>query len=252
MKAYWIKVWKKLDHFWEYYKWFAIIPFLVIVIIFSFIYGYISDNKPFSLGVAIVNSSEVGDAVYAFQNEYTKARGLELPVKVIYDLQHPKQSSGFSFLFSDTAANYQRYQGLVTNYNIDVTITTDWMVKEYMQVPFYMDLRECFDEEFLAAHEEDIYYVIKEELEYELKRMEAEADGYTFDDSEYENVNWEETGEKIPVGFYLGNYDAMGTFVDDAEPILAISVNTIRLEECVEFTKWILEQCEEDKEEDAG
>ena len=248
MKEYLIKIWKKVEHFWEYYKWYAIIPFLFIVIIVSFITGYISDNKPFSLGVAIVNSSEVGDAVYAFQNEYVEARGLELPVKVIYDLQHPKTSSGFSFMFTDTVANYQRYQGLVTNYNIDVTITTDWMVKEYMQVPFYMDLRECFDEEFLAAHE-DIYYVIKEEIEYELARREAEADGLTFDDSEYENVNWEETGEKIPVGFYIGNYNAMGRFVDDAEPILAISVNTIRLEESVEFTKWILEQCEE---EDAG
>ena len=249
MKEYLIKIWKKVEHFWEYYKWYAIIPFLFIVIIVSFITGYISDNKPFSLGVAIVNSSEVGDAVYAFQNEYVEARGLELPVKVIYDLQHPKTSSGFSFMFTDTVANYQRYQGLVTNYNIDVTITTDWMVKEYMQEPFYMDLRECFDEEFLDAHEEDIYYVIKEEIEYELARREAEADGLTFDDSEYENVNWEETGEKIPVGFYIGNYNAMGRFVDDAEPILAISVNTIRLEESVEFTKWILEQCEE---EDAG
>ncbi|MBE5879251.1 MAG: hypothetical protein E7288_04635 [Lachnospiraceae bacterium] len=247
MKEIFKKIWKKFEHFWEYYKWYAIVPIAIIAIVVSFVSTYIMESRPFALGVAIMNTSDVATAVKEFEINYAMERELELPVKVSYDFVHPKDMKQAALETDDTIASIQKYQTMMRNGYVDVTFTTDWVVKEYMQVPLYEDLRTYFDEAFLAEYEEYIYYIIKEEVEAEANRKAYEEDTGTLAETS-EEVNWEEIGEKIPVAFYVEDCEALGEFYLDAKPVMAFSKDAKRKDETIAFAKWILEGM---KKEDA-
>lgn len=241
MKEFLKKVWKKIDHFWEYYKWFAIVPAAVIGITVSFVYTYRVENQPIALGIGLVNTSEVGDAILAFQVDYVEDRNLELPVKVEYDFTHPEGMMAGTLQTNDMVASLHRYQGCATSGKVDVSFVTDWVVDEYMEIPLYADLRDLFDEKFLAEHEDKIYYVIQEEIEARIEIRKKASDGEVVDMEAHESIDWEAIGEKIPVGFYVGECEFLGEFSQGEEPIMVYSKVTQREEECVAFTKWIFD-----------
>ena len=141
MKEMFKKIWKKTEHFWEYYKWYAIIPFAIVAIVVSMVSSYFMESRPISLGIVMMNTSDVASAVNEIEVTYAMERELELPVKVNIDFVHPKDMKQAALETDDTIASIQKYQTMVRNGYVDVTFTTDWVVKEYMQIPLYEDLR---------------------------------------------------------------------------------------------------------------
>lgn len=240
MKKIFKAFWKKFEHFWEYYKWHAIIPFAIVTIIVSMVSTYIMESRPIALGIVMMNTSDVASAVKEFEVNYAMERGLELPVEVNIDFVHPKDMKQAALETDDTIASIQKYQSMMRNGYVDLTFTTEWVVKEYMQIPLYEDLRTYFDESFLEEYEEYIYYVIKEEVEAEANRKAYEEDTGTLAETS-EEVNWEENGTKIPVAFYVEDCEALGEFYLESKPVMAFTKNGERTEESITFAKWILE-----------
>lgn len=237
---------KKVEYFWEYYKWFVLIPLAVVLIILSFISTYIAESRPFSIGIALINTEDVARAVEDFEIDYRTEYALEDRVLVNIGLVHPKGMKMAALESDDVIASVQKYQTMVKNGYVDVTFTTDWVIEEYMQIPLYEDLRNCFDEEFLAENEEYIFYVIKEKIEAEAERKLIEADtGVVLEE---ENIDWETVGEKIPIGFKVGNYQSFGSFSMDSEPIMVFNIAGKNKEERIRFAEWIMNEC---KKEDA-
>lgn len=234
------ELWKKIEHFWEYYKWYAIVPFAIVAIVVSMLSTYIMESRPIALGIVMMNTSDVASAVKEFEINYAMERELELPVRVNIDFVHPNNMKQAALETDDTIASIQKYQTMMRNGYVDVTFTTDWVVKEYMQIPLYEDLRTYFDEDFLKEYEEYIYYIIKEEVEAEANRKAYEEDTGTLAETS-EEVNWEEIGEKIPVAFYVEDCEALGEFYLDAKPVMAFTKNGERTEESIAFAKWVLE-----------
>lgn len=213
MKEFWKKFLKKADYIWEYYKWHIIVPVLVIAIIVCFVDTYIRESRPISLGIAIMNTSDVDDAILAFSYDYAEYRNIDikkLPIKTEINFVHPKDMQEAAREADDTVASIQKYQTMMVNDRIDVTFTTYWVVEEYTEIAFYEDLRNVYDAAFLEEIEEKILYVTVE-------------------------------GEEIPLGIYVEECDVLRGFTDGNTPVMAFSKGSERLDEAGKFGRWVLD-----------
>lgn len=208
---------KSLGYFWEYYKWYVIIPAIVIVLVVIFVASYINESREIALRIALVNTIDISDPLAAFQVDYPNDRGIdtgELPVKVEYDFQFPEDSAVATKIDDTTIAKMQKLSVMVGTGKLDVMFATPWVIDQYSLSGTTTDVREIFDEEFLEKYKDRIYY--------------AEDD----------------TGEVIPVGFETDGCTALGEFTDGATPVMAVFDSAPHPEEYKYFIEWVLERCE--------
>lgn len=214
------KVFKKVDHFWEYYKWLVIIPVIIIVIAVVFITTYIEENREVTLDVSIINATSILDTLAAIEDEYPAEYGIntkEKPIRLEYNLQFPSENENAATMDDSVVASMQKFNAMVLAGKVDVAITNTWVIDAYSENDATLDLREIFDEEFLEENADRIYW--------------------------YEKYD----GTVKPVAIYVNETEFLGEFAEGA-PIVVTTFNTsVHKDETVRFIKWLVSKCEENK-----
>lgn len=208
---------KTVINFWEYNKWFVIIPAIVIVIIIAFLNDYLTENKPRLLDVALVNTYDLSVPYVEIGQNYSVYRGYaegELPVKISANITYPREMN--EEMARDTAlvSNIQKLQSLFLSGHINVMIATDYAVRDFAAADDFLVLTDYLDPEFIEKHKERLFY----------------APG--------------QDGVEKPVGFYLEENKNLGVFADDEIPVIAICnfSDDDKIKESIEFLKWMMLQ----------
>ena len=213
-----VKVKKSIGFFRDYYKWFVIIPAIIIVITIIMITSYLSESRERALELSIVNAKfEIPDLMYAVENDFIDYTGENITgddIRIVYDLQYPDTSSGSEAFSTSENISMQKFNASVIAGRVDIALTESWVVNDYSVTNATLDLRELFDEEFLKDHEDKVYYAR------------------------------DASGEKIPVAFYIDAKIVKDAYPDDAKP-LAVSFDSAKhKEEARRFMEWLLSQSE--------
>lgn len=115
-----------LVHFWTYYKWWVIIPVLVIGIIFSLVSSYLKASRKAYLNIILVNARyESSDIVF---EDFKQAVGKELIIDSTY---HAPTNEDSIDLSQDMIASMQKTVSMITGGVVDVVITNSRAIKEY-------------------------------------------------------------------------------------------------------------------------
>ena len=207
---------KKIGFFIDYYKWFVIIPAIIIVIAIVMITSYLNESRERALELSIVNAKyEIPDLMYAVENDFIAYTGENITgndIRIIYDLQYPDTSTGQEAFTQAENVSMQKFNASVISGRIDVALAESWVVNDYSVTNATLDLREIFDENFLKEHEDRLYYAV------------------------------DASGEKIPVAFYIDAEVVKNAYPDDAKP-LAVSFDSAKhKEEAARFMEWLLSE----------
>ena len=212
------KVKKSIGFFIDYYKWFVIIPVIIIVITIIMITSYLSESRERALELSIVNAKfEIPDLMYAVENDFIDYTGENITgddIRIVYDLQYPDTSSGSEAFSTSENISMQKFNASVIAGRVDIALTESWVVNDYSVTNATLDLRELFDEEFLKDHEDKVYYAR------------------------------DASGEKIPVAFYIDAKIVKDAYPDDAKPLAVSFDSSKHREEARRFMEWLLSQSE--------
>ncbi|MBR3057438.1 MAG: hypothetical protein IKG93_05650 [Clostridiales bacterium] len=113
-------------HFWTYYKWWVIIPVIVIAIVVSLLTSYLQATKKAYLNIALVNARyDGGDAVFAGFSEQV---GKKLIVNSTY---HAPGNEDSIYYDQDMTASVQKLIASISGGVVDVVVTNARSIKEY-------------------------------------------------------------------------------------------------------------------------
>ena len=144
---------RSLAYFWDYYKWYVIIPVVSIAIIISLIVTFVEENKKKYLSVAMVNVTKECDDLF---KEYENSIGES--ITLVYDYRHLKNSDDLYSYNDDINASVQKLQANITSGRVDVICTNSRAIEEYSVNSCFIDLRTILDQEYLNQYEDLIYY----------------------------------------------------------------------------------------------
>ena len=209
---------RKIGFFLDYYKWFVIIPAIIIVITVIMITSYLNESRERALELTITNAQyEIPDLMYAVENDFIAYTGENITgddIRIVYDIRYPDTSTGQENFTQADNVSMQKFNASVISGRVDIALTESWVVDDYSVTDSTLDLREIFDEEFLKDHEDKVYYAR------------------------------DSSGEKIPVAFYIDAKVVKDVYPEDAEP-LAVSFDTSKhKEEARRFMEWLLSESE--------
>ena len=209
---------RKIGFFLDYYKWFVIIPAIIIVITVIMITSYLNESRERALELTITNAQyEIPDLMYAVENDFIAYTGENITgddIRIVYDIRYPDTSTGAENFTQADNVSMQKFNASVISGRVDIALTESWVVNDYSVTDSTLDLREIFDEEFLKDHEDKVYYAR------------------------------DSSGEKIPVAFYIDAKVVKDVYPEDAEP-LAVSFDTSKhKEEARRFMEWLLSESE--------
>ncbi|MBP5491289.1 MAG: hypothetical protein J6Y08_00410 [Clostridiales bacterium] len=144
-------------HFWTYYKWWAIIPIIVIVLAVYSITTYLKETKKAYLNIAMVNAYEDGMDLF---NDYAASIGKEIVVDTTY--RHPTNDDPVTMTQAQ-AASVQKLAASMRSGLTDVVITNSRALKEYTYTCF-IDLRDVLTEEQMAKLKaQDLLYYLPDD-----------------------------------------------------------------------------------------
>lgn len=208
---------KKTIYFWDYYKWFVIIPGICIVIALAFLNDYMNENKPRLLDVVLVNTSDISVPLVEIGQNYPVYRGYaegELPVKITANITYPRVMN--EEMARDTAlvSNIQKLQAMFLSGKINVMIATDYAIRDFALGDDFIILTDYLEPEFIERHKERLFYTQGKD------------------------------GLEKPVGFYLEDNEKLGTFDEDEVPVIAICnfSDEVKTAESIELLKWLMIQ----------
>lgn len=207
---------KKIGFFVDYYKWFVIIPAIIIVITIIMITSYLSESRERALELSIVNAKyEIPDLMYAVEHDFIDYTGENITgndIRIVYDLQYPDTSTGQESFTQAENVSMQKFNASVVTGRVDAALTEFWVVNDYSVTDATLDLRELFDEDFLKDHEDRVYYAR------------------------------DSSGEKIPVAFYIDAKVVKDAYPDDAKPLVVSFDTSEHKEEAARFMRWLLDE----------
>lgn len=202
---------QKIGYFWDYHKWKVIVPVILSVFALSAIVSYRRENRELTLYIAVMNAKMDSPEDADFGERYAADRGIDtqkLPVRTETNLYHPKSEAEASD--ETSAAGIQKYQALLTSGNVDLTITTDWVIDEYEKSGCYLNLRDVLPSQLYASLDGKLYYAA------------------------------DPNGHQIPVGIYVDQTETMQEFYKEEKPIAVISAFSKRIDASVDFIEWLL------------
>lgn len=151
---------KSVIHIWTYYKWWIIIPVIVIAIIISFVTSYLKATKKAYLTIACVNARYESHTVF---DEYAESIGQKFSVDCTY--HYPTNEDSLN-VTQDTTNSMQKLASLLTSEVVDVIVTNARSIKDFGKAGV-RDLKEVLSEEQLSELESRgiIFYLEPEDGE---------------------------------------------------------------------------------------
>lgn len=214
------KVLKSLGFFWEYYKWFVIIPAIIVVICIIFVTSYIDESREVDLDISIMNTDGVMDAYSAIMKEYPKYKNVaagDMDIRIEYNLSYPLIVGEAAGVSDTDIAAIQKFVAMVKAGRVDVAITNTWVVDDFSSSAVASDLSAWLSEDLLEEYGDRIYYA-------------TTTEGVTY-----------------PAAIYLYGCPFLSYYDDENPPVLVSFTFSEHTEEALDFARWVLSTCEETK-----
>lgn len=116
---------KSVIHLWTYYKWYAIIPLIIIFVIVSMIHSYLSETKKDYLNIAFVNAHQEADDIF---KDYEASIGKKIRVDSTFFAPTKDESI---YVEPEMAASVQNLASLLRDGTTDVIFTNARSITEY-------------------------------------------------------------------------------------------------------------------------
>lgn len=147
---------ERLEYFWEYYKWYAIVTVLVIVAIVQGIVGVITSKETVFSGIMI--NAKIAVADEAFLQDFYQRNGIDPKTQeaaIFTDITMTDDPSDHN------TTTFQRIMAGISVQETDFIVGPPEPFKfcAYNSNRLFKDLREYLDEETLEKLEGKIYYV---------------------------------------------------------------------------------------------
>ncbi len=245
-KAHW-------DYFWEYYKIHTLV--VVLVIIFGVLTARdILNEKEHALYCTMINSG-ASDAQEDAQNKYLEYAGIDSEVyDVLIDMSSIYRTDVIDEM---TMATSQKIMAVISAKELDVLAADESTFYFYGNQGTFLDLRDIFSQEELDALGDKVFYIDGGYVEYiasdayETYIMNGEYDknnkyavraAKAYETGEYERIPKEDMDDPLPMGIIFSDSE----FVSEtgaypvSVPIIGIVNNTERLDEAVNFLKYVI------------
>jgi len=203
---------EKLDHLWTYYKWFAALLALIIVLICMVSSSIANINCETLLSGMVINTDiSLEGNNYLSVDYFEKLQGQEGKQEI--ELAHltfmdPEDTTDIEF----TYAAIMRIVAEVSAQQLDYVITDGVGMETCMDHDVLMDLREILTQEELTLLEEDLIY-----------------------------LHYDEDDITVPVAVNLRGQPFSGQYIQsEGDRYLAFIANTPRKEACREFWEYLL------------
>ncbi len=245
-KAYW-------DYFWDYYK----IHFIVVVCTIIFLIVLIrdiTDNKPYSLYAVMLNSG-ASFSQDSIQDQFAEYAALDTENTTC--MVDTSSTYNTDVIDEMTIATSEKIMANISASELDVLAANYNLFAYYAYQDVYMDLREVFDDSFLSAYSDYIYYVDRGLIDY------IASDDYqtflldgTYDENneyavmaaeiyktgDYPDIATEDMSDPVPVGFILSDSSIVkeSSAYPSETAIAGIIVNTTRLDTARSFIEFLL------------
>lgn len=203
---------EKLDHLWTYYKWFAALLALIIVLICMVSSSIANINCETLLSGMVINTDVTLDGNnYLTVDYFEKRHGVEGKQEI--DLAHltfmdPEDSTDIEFTYTAI----MRIVADISARQLDYVITDEVGMETCMNHDALMDLREILTEQEMELLKDDLIYLYYDE----------------------EDVT-------VPVAVNLRNHPFSKQYIQtEEERYLAFIANTPRKEACRDFWEYLL------------
>lgn len=171
---------RSLAYFWDYYKWYVIVPVVCVIILVSIITTLVNENKAKYLSVGLVNvTTECDDLFKEYETMVSEK------ITLVYDYRHLKGNDNFYSYDDDINASIQKLQANITTGRVDVICTNTRAIDEYSENNCFIDLRNVLDQEFLTYYEDYIYYYNNIPIGINVSESEILSSAYIDADEEH-------------------------------------------------------------------
>jgi len=213
----------KLEYFWDYYKVHTFAAIAIIVVVFAFIAGNLTE-KDTVFYAAMVHCSVVSEeATTAFREDFIAYAGIDRNKHVVQINRNPSQ-------LTLTMATAQ----------VDVMISDSGSFSEEAAMNTFYDLREVLTEEQLIKYEPYFYYADQTVLD---ARKEIPLDGNL--ENAYPEMadprKPEEMEQPVPVGLFVTDCSILTNTYDFGNDSMALGVvgNAQHLENTLKFIDYL-------------
>lgn len=225
---------KKVEYFWDYYKWHTIISVAVLIMAVSFLVSFLT-SKDSVLFVTMINGYATESGIDDVESQYMDFIGANVNKEEV----SINTSVYLNYETEDTNHMYG-IQAVVTYLSggeLDAIACDEVSYINLAYLGTFVDLEEVLTEEEMKKYEEQIFYIDQVMLD------EIEAS----DDTEYLNYVYgtdpSVMEEPIAVGIYADEESMLiETFYGEGSTaIIGVVSNSCRMENAVSYLKMILE-----------
>lgn len=149
-----------LPWFWAYYKWWVIVPALIIAVIISFVVSIAKSRKDYYLNIALVNA-QVAD-VERFDNlitDYENMIGSEIEINYDDAFRHALKTDDEYFYDDSVSAQDQRLIGMLVNGQLDLSVMNTRCIDDLYAGNHISNLEEILPDDVFENLEGKIYYI---------------------------------------------------------------------------------------------
>lgn len=238
---------EKWEYFWEYYKINVIVIVIVASFVISMVYNFVT-AKDYCFNGMLLNASMMDQEKIAA--EFAEYAGLDTDTYECYidasstlSYQNPSEYE---------LATSQRIVALIQSRELDGMVFDAEVFYNYAFNQIFMDLREVYTEEELAAYEGRIYYIDNAEIRRAEEAEQATGESYTLNSLTPEEVIEEAQTHRDPST--MEEPIPVGIFVDDSPfaekskaylgvvPIYGISSTSQRVEVSKQFLDFLFDE----------
>lgn len=152
---------KKLQYFWDYYKWHVIIPVLILLFVVFGIRTFLMENRETSVYISMINCKDeysVDEYLTAYSDELQERGETQETFRLEGGFIHPEVVDEMTAADSMVTASIQRYQAEVISKRSEAVIASDWVVREYAAADAYCDLTTVLSEQQLEELGDQLLY----------------------------------------------------------------------------------------------
>lgn len=225
---------KRIEYFFDYYKWPTIIIIVVIIAVSAFAYEMYT-SKDIGFEVALIN---------AYTNEMDSADMIE-ELNSLIDFDSTKEeiiiddTYYLDYIEQDTnhATFLQKLITLASSKVLDVIVTDEVTYARLAYISMYIDLEDYMSEEFLEAYADQLVYIDQAIMD----EMEETTDDISADD--YVIGDASEMEDPIAVGIYVEEGSKLYEYYvfSDEPVIIGIVGNTTHIESAITFVEYALD-----------
>lgn len=148
-----------LPWFWAYYKWWVIVPALIIAVIVSFVVSIIKSKKDYYLYFALVNVQITDEEIFDDMiTEYENTIGSEIEIMYDDNFRHALKTDAEYYYDDSVSAQDQRMIGLLVNGQLDVSVMNTRCIDDLFAGDHLSNLEEILPTEVFENVGGEIYY----------------------------------------------------------------------------------------------